>query len=179
MSKKAGSVNKRITLNKLVILAMLIAIEIIMSRFLSIAQWNMKFSFAFIPVVMAGILYGPVAGGVVGGVSDFIGALLFPIGPYFPGYTFTAILIGVVYSLFLYKKQTMIRIISSVVIVNGILSLFLNSAWIAFTSGSNYFAIVFSRGLQCIIMTAASIAVISLMSYELMPRLKSAILKIL
>lgn len=177
MSNKVGSSKKKITLSKLVVLGMLIAIEIILSRFLSIAQWNMKFSFAFIPVVIAGILYGPVAGGAVGGISDFIGALLFPIGPYFPGYTFTAVLIGVVYSLFLHKKQSMVRIVSSVVIVNVILSLLVNSAWIALTSGSNYFAIIISRAFQCTIMTVASIAVITLISLELMPRLKSAISK--
>lgn len=177
MSKNASSIKKKISLNKLVILAMLVAIEIILSRFLSIAQWNMKFSFAFIPVVIAGILYGPIAGGLVGGISDFIGAILFPIGPYFPGFTFTAILIGVVYSLFLYKKQTIVRIISSAVIVNVVLSLLVNSAWIALTSGSNYFAMIISRGVQCAIMTVASVAVISLISLQLMPRLKSAISK--
>ena len=50
---------------KLTTLAMLTAIEIVLSRFLSINAWNIKIGFSFVPIVVAAILYGPIAAGIV------------------------------------------------------------------------------------------------------------------
>ncbi len=52
------------------------------------------------PVFIAAYLYGPIGGAVVGGIADFIGAILFPIGAYFPGFTLTCVITGAVYGLF-------------------------------------------------------------------------------
>ena len=76
---------KGISVQKLVVLGVLIAMEVVLSRFVSISTWNMKIGFAFIPVAAAAILLGPVEAAVCGGMADFLGATLFPIGAYFPG----------------------------------------------------------------------------------------------
>ena len=86
-------------------LALLTALEIVLSRFLSINAWNTKIGFSFVPIVAAAILYGPAAAGIVGALGDFIGAILFPIGAYFPGFTLTAFLTGCVFGLFLHRKE--------------------------------------------------------------------------
>jgi len=89
----------------LVTLAILVAMEIVLSRFLSISAWNTKIGFSFIPVAVAAMLYGPVAGGMVGALGDFVGAVLFPIGAYFPGFTLTNILVGLTCGLFLRHRK--------------------------------------------------------------------------
>ena len=43
----------------LVTAALLIALQIILSRFLSINAWNLKIGFAFTAVFVAAYLYGP------------------------------------------------------------------------------------------------------------------------
>ena len=58
---------QKFTTRTLTTLAMLIAIEVILSRFLSISMWNTKIGFSFLPIAAAGILYGPLAAGAVGG----------------------------------------------------------------------------------------------------------------
>ena len=78
---------KGMSVQKLVILGVLVAMEVVLSRFVSISTWNMKIGFAFIPVAAAAILLGPVEAAVCGGLADFLGATLFPIGTYFPGFT--------------------------------------------------------------------------------------------
>jgi Predicted membrane protein len=90
---------------RLVVLGMLIAVEIVLSRFVSIATDTLKISLAFAPVMIAALLYGPVWAGVVGALADIIGALLFPIGAYFPGFTVTAFLTGMVFGAFLYNRK--------------------------------------------------------------------------
>ncbi|MBQ3551745.1 MAG: folate family ECF transporter S component [Clostridia bacterium] len=84
--------NKRVI--RIVLLGLMLALEIILSRFLSISTPIVKIGFAFVPVVIVGMLYGWPWSMAVAALGDFIGAILFPIGPYFPGYTFSAALSG-------------------------------------------------------------------------------------
>ena len=55
--------------HRLVLMAMFVAVQIILSRFLSINLWNLKIGFSFIPIVLAGILLGPLSAGLVVGAG--------------------------------------------------------------------------------------------------------------
>ena len=157
----------KFTTRTLTTFAMLIAIEVILSRFLSINAWNIKIGFGFVPVVIAAILYGPLAGGIVGALSDFIGAVLFPIGTYFPGFTLTSFLMGLVFGLFLYKKQGWLQGIAAVGINQFVLSLFLNTLWISILYGSPYGQLLAARVVQCVILTAGQVIGIRVVSRAL------------
>ena len=80
--------------------ALLTALEIVLNRFGSFNTMGLKIGFAFVPPAVAAILYGPGPGALVWALSDFVGAILFPIGPYHPGFTLCAALMGVVCGLF-------------------------------------------------------------------------------
>ena len=151
---------QKLSTKTLATLSMLIALEVVLSRFLSISTWNIKIGFSFVPVVVAAILYGPLGAGVVGALGDFIGAVLFPIGAYFPGFTLTAFLTGFVFGLFLYKKQDWPRSIAAVGINQFVLSLFLNTLWISILYGSPYVPLLATRVVQCVILTAVQLACI-------------------
>lgn len=151
----------------LVTTSLLIALEIILSRFCSINAWNIKIGFNFIPVVMAAVLYGPLMAGAVAGVADFLGAVLFPIGMYFPGFTLTAFLTGVVFGLFLYKKQTVFRILGAVAVNQLIFSLLLNSFWISVLYASPYLPLLTTRLFQCIFLGPVKFVVIGVMTKAL------------
>lgn len=148
----------------LVTTGLLIAVQVVLSRFCSIAAWNFKLGFGFVPIVVAALLYGPVCAATVAGVSDLLGAVLFPIGPFFPGYTLTAVLRGTVYGAFLYKKPTLPRIGGAVLLTQGLLSLLLNSFWISFTSGSPYWPLVWTRLAQCAVAAPVEFAVTALLA---------------
>lgn len=64
-----------------------------------------KFSLTAIPIVIGSFLLGPIYGGIIGGLGDLIGALLFPVGAYFFGFTFDAILLGVIPGLVMYLSK--------------------------------------------------------------------------
>ena len=151
---------KKFSTRILVILALLIAMEIILNRFLSINAWNIKIGFSFVPVVIAAMMFGPIHAAIVGGVGDLLGALLFPIGAYFPGFTLTAVLMGIVWGLFLYKDQNIVKIILSVGINQLILGLVVNTFWISVLYGSPYGPLFLTRIIQAAILTAVQIVVI-------------------
>lgn len=55
----------------------------------------LRIGFGGLPVIIAGILFGPLVGGAVGLVADLIGFMINPMGgAYFPGFTVSAALSG-------------------------------------------------------------------------------------
>ena len=66
----------RISVRTLTAMALLIAMSIVFSRVLSISTGFVRFNLGSLPVLLAGILFGPWAGFVVGMVADIIGSVL-------------------------------------------------------------------------------------------------------
>ena len=141
----------------LVTMGLMVAIHIILSRWLSINAWNLKIGFAFVPVFIGAWAFGPVPAAVVGGLGDFLGALLFPIGPYFPGFTLSCALTGVIFGLLLHKEQTLPRIVAAVVLNQFGVSLLLSSFWISILYGSPYTVLLGTRVIQSAILTGVEL----------------------
>lgn len=154
---------KVFSVQSLVAMATLVAMEIVLSRMLSYSVWDMKIGFAFLPVVIAAIVLGPVRAAIVAALADFLGATLFPIGAYFPGFTLTAALVGLLYGLFLHKEQPFWKILVSVSIHQLILSLLLNTYWISVLYDSPFSPLLVTRLLQSAAMIPVELLVIGLM----------------
>ena len=154
--------------------ALLTALEIVLSRFLSISAWNTKIGFAFVPVVLAALLLGPLWAGIVAALADFLGAMLFPVGAFFPGFTLIAFLMGLCYGLFLHRKQSLPRILGAVAVHQLALSLLLNTLWISVLYGSPFGPLLLSRLPQCALLAAVQLALIPAL-VRLLPRLKRSV----
>jgi len=84
---------------KLARLSFLIALSIILTRILSLriaigGVEGIRIGFGALPVIFAGIAFGPLAGGIVGAISDIVGYFINPMGAYMPHFTFTVFLTG-------------------------------------------------------------------------------------
>lgn len=97
-AKKQRRGRAAVSIRVLTVLAMLLAMTIMLDRFpgLSVKTPGWKIGFSFIPPMIAAMLYGPIEAALVYGLSDLIGATLFPFGPYHPGFTVVAALMGFV-----------------------------------------------------------------------------------
>ncbi len=124
---------KRISTRTISQIAAFIALEIVLNRFCSFNTMGLKIGFAFVPIALCAMLYGPWWAAVAGALSDIVGANLFPLGPYFPGFTVVAAMMGAVYGLFLYKKDKprFFPDILSPTLINCLLGLFLNTVWLS------------------------------------------------
>lgn len=165
---------KKMNVRTMVACAVLIAAAIVLSRFFSINTWSLKIGFTFVPIFLAAYLFGATAAALTAGIADFLGATLFPIGAYFPGFTLTCCLTGAVYGLLLHKKQTSLRVLTAVCIDQLILSLLLNTLWISILYGSSFAALLATRAVQCLVMLPVEFIVIGLLS-KLMTKHKSAL----
>lgn len=160
----------------LVCCALLIALQIVLSRFLSIQLWNLKIGFSFVPVIIAARLFGPFYSVAVYVVGDIIGTFLFPTGPYFPGFTLSAAISGLIFGLFLYKKTSVFRVVCSSFLNQLICSFLLNSFWISYTSGSPYTALLVTRLPQSVGMFVAQV-VLMLVAVEPICKAVNTVLK--
>lgn len=160
---------------QVVTMGLLVALEVVLSRFASINLWNLKIGLAFVPVMLAGMLMGPVKSGFVAVVSDVVGALLFPSGAFFPGFTVTALLRGILYGGLLYKKPSILNITVVAVIDQLVLSLFLTSFWLSILYSSPYWPLVISRLVQVLPLLPIEIAIAAVMPKLLVDRLKPVV----
>lgn len=124
MSKKNSQ------LFKIILTAMLIALNVVMERFMSFNVWNHSIGFSFITIAFAAVFLGIPYAVAVGAFGDIIGALLFPFGTYFVGFTITNVLAAFITAIFIYKKAGIINIALSVIINKLTTTLLLNSLWI-------------------------------------------------
>ena len=132
---------EKFTAEKMCKLALLIALQVVLARFISINAMGVRIGFSFVPVMVAAYLYGPLSAGAVSALADLIGVFLFPTGPYHPGFTVIAFAMGVVSGLLLDMNcgvgaKYWGKVVLSVVINNLILGLFVNSLWLSQLYGS-------------------------------------------
>ncbi len=138
---------------KIANIALLVAIEIVLSRFLSISTPIVRIGFSFVPLSMLAMLYGPFYAAAGAAISDIVGFVLFATGPYFPGYTLTAALTGLTYGLLLYRKpKSWGRILTAVLIVGLVLNLGLNTVWTQITTGKAYMVLLVPRVIKSLTM---------------------------
>lgn len=158
---------KKNKLFKIILTAILVALNIILERFMpSYSVWNNNISFGFVTVAFAACYLGVPYAIAVGGLGDLIGAVIKPFGPYFVGYTITNMLVGLCLGVFLYKKATVLRITIATVINKLVCSLALNTIFIAvlYRGGIVAFWTVFITRIPFVaLMTAVEIIVISLL----------------
>lgn len=57
-----------------------------------------------LPIAAGGYLLGPWFGMIIGALIDVCGFLAAPKGAFFPGFTVSYALVGMIYGLFLYRK---------------------------------------------------------------------------
>ncbi|MFI3201464.1 MAG: folate family ECF transporter S component [Eubacteriales bacterium] len=158
--------NKFLNTQTISTMALFIALQIILSRFLSISTYNVKIGFSFVPIFMCAILLGPVKTGIVGALADIIGANLFPIGTYFPGFTFTSFLMGVTWGIFVHKKQKFPQLAMAILVNQLLFSLVLNTIWIHILYGSPIKALLITRITQVLVMILVEFVVtLSMVKY--------------
>ena len=147
------------------ILSILIALEVIIARFGTIRpSESIKLSLDFVPIVIAAILFGPVPAVIISILADVLGAFLFPVGPFFPGFTVTAAVTGLIYGLLLHKSQRYPLVLAAVLLQQILCSLLLNTFWLHVLYGMPFLPTMVARLIQCSIMAAIQLALIPIIA---------------
>ncbi len=150
--------NNRFLLVNIAYIGALIALQVVLGNLVQIAMLTKQMNFGFLPIAVGGYLFGPVGGLLVAAFGDMIGTLLFGTGAYFPGFTVTAALAGIVYGFVLHPRYfkwadrccqkgvggLLIRAIMASIIAAAIYAL-LNSYWLTYFIQKGYWLILVGR----------------------------------
>jgi len=160
----------RFTVQVLTVTAMLTALQIVLGNLLQIPLLGKQYNFGLIPIAVAGALLGPIPAAIVGGLGDLIGAHLFPAGAYFPGFTLTNVLVGLVCGLVMHGKWKSIPRILIAVALSLLINWLLNSYWLSllgFVPGRGFWVWVSVRSvnypIELVVNGALMIAVAQLL----------------
>lgn len=156
------------TNKKIILTAILLAMLIVLSRFLSIKTPITKISFAFVPTMLCAIWLGPKWTILLNVLGDVIGATLFPSGAFFIGYTISTAVSAAIYGCILYKKepdsyndkQLLLRLIIATVLVAIVVNMGLNTLWTSITTGKAFWALLVTRIVKQLIMIPIHVIVI-------------------
>jgi ECF transporter S component (folate family) len=161
------------SVSTITIIGFLIALEIILTRFLSINTPIVRIGFGFVPVAIVAVLYGPLWAGLAYAIGDIIGAFLFPTGAFFPGFTLTAFLTGLTFGLFLYGRQISLKtVLPASLIVCILLNLCLDTLWLHILMGEGMWALIPSRLIKCGVMIVIQSALLPVICGKILPLIK-------
>lgn len=143
------------------VLAMLVAVSIILTRTMAVmvpvaGAMTLRLSFGEIPIIIAGIIFGPLAGFMSGIAADLLGYMINTFGgAYIPGLTLSAGLTGLIPGLLLRnvsKELTFWRILGAIAISEVIVSICLNTFWLSLAMGVPFVALLPARILARLIL---------------------------
>ncbi len=157
------------------LMGVLIALSMIFERMIFIPVGDSsRYSLVFIVSATAGVILGGLRAGVVSVIADIIGSLIM-YGNINPLITICVFLSSMFLGLFLYKKQSLSRIVTAVLFDQVLCSLILKTGALAiwyYNGMADYFKLFFIRCVQTAIMIPMEIVVIYILGKMLFPYLK-------
>ncbi|MGE4353358.1 MAG: folate family ECF transporter S component [Oscillospiraceae bacterium] len=126
---------KKMNVRMLTQISMLIALQLVLSRFLSISTDSLRIGFGFVPMALCGIMFGPYWGAIAYALADIIGAMLF-YGSLNPLITISVMIAGFCYGLFLHRENVRffpnvaLAVFASCIICSGLITTFALSLYL-------------------------------------------------
>lgn len=87
-------------------MGIMIALDVLAVRFLSVETPVMRVGLGFLANIIAGMYLGPARAGIVGLLADLVGFFMFPKGTFFPGFTISAAVNGILTGYFLEGRKS-------------------------------------------------------------------------
>lgn len=154
-------------------MAAMIAMKTVVSFWYIPVGENLRVSLSFLLVALEAAILGPAAGMVSGFVTDIVSFMIAPSGPFFFGYTLTAMLGSLCYSLLLYQKKiTLSRIAIAKTLANYLVNVLLGSCWSAMLYSKGYYYYFVKSLFKNTILLPFEIAALFALFKLLMPYLK-------
>lgn len=133
--------------------AMFGALSVVLGYFTLELGPYLKLGFSSIPNRLVDYLFGPVTGSLYGGMLDVLKYIAKPTGPFFPGFTFDAMLAGVLFGSIMYQRPiTLKRVLAAKLAVILVCNVFFNTLWMSMLYGKAFMVLFPVRLFKNLIM---------------------------
>ena len=152
-------------LKKIILSALFISLNIVLTRFLSIQTPIVRLGFGTVPILLAGMMLGVKYTVIIALISNMLGATVFATSGavFFPGFTLNAVLIGLLAGILLYetkeKRHSNLKFLGLLILtqalIMGVVTAFLTPIWLIIMWGELgwyifWMRIVFNLGIVAI-----------------------------
>ena len=152
MSFKRAFYKPGLDIHVLTAAAVLTALSVVLTRFASVMALggqSIRIGIGAIPLLIAGLLLGPVAGGLAGIAADLIGVMINLMGASFhPGFTLTSMLTGMIPGLVMIAFKNKLEaktVVFAWLAVTLICSVALQTLWLSQMQGNPYWTVLLTR----------------------------------
>lgn len=160
--------------------AILAAVSIVLTRFLSVMLTeSLRIGFGTLPIMLSGYMFGPFAGALTGIVADLVGVMINPMGTYHLGFTLSSMLQGLLpglVSVLLMKNREKLDIVNlligTVLVYLGV-HLLLNTLWLSQLQRINYLTILSVRALKVLIEAVINAIILKIIYDMVVPKIKN------
>lgn len=133
--------------------AMFGAISVVLGYFTIAIGDYIKIGFSTIANQFVYYLFGPVVGSVFGGALDILKFIIKPTGSFFPGFTIGAMVGGLIYGTFFYKRSiTLLRVLAAELTACVVCNMLLGTLWLSMLYGKAFMALLPMRVIKNLIM---------------------------
>ena len=161
LKEMATRMNAKISVRVLCQVAMLIALAFVLERLVPVVNLlTVRVSFAFIPIMFCGMLFGPVWGAVVFGIADILGWPIMGITP-IPLILLSRIVQGFIYGLVLHREDIKLwpHSVVNAFATQIICGMGLTTLGLVQLTGTPYFPLLMTRLPQVAVFIVLQIAV--------------------
>ncbi|MDO4267198.1 MAG: folate family ECF transporter S component [Eubacteriales bacterium] len=133
--------------------AMFGAVSVILGYFTIAVGDYIKIGFSSISNQFVYYLFGPAAGMLFGGALDVLKYLIKPTGAFFPGFTLGAMVGGLLYGFFFYKRPIgLFRVLAAEFTVSLVCNVLLGTLWLSMLYGKGFLALLPMRIFKNLVM---------------------------
>ena len=152
-------------LNVVAFCGMMCALAMVLNMVASISVGPyVRIGFSGLPNQVVAYLFGPAVGGIFGAALDVIKYLIKPDGAFFPGFTVSAALGGMIYGALLYKKKVSLpRVFAAQLLVKVLVNILLNTLWLNMLYGKGFMALLPARVVSNAVMLPIDTAIMYVM----------------
>lgn len=150
---------KKISTRALAKGALLIALNIVITRFLAINVGAVRISFTFLPIAVGSLMFGGVIGATLALVADVLGMLMSGGLPWL-GFCVSTVLYGLTYGILCKKELTYKNLIPIIVLQAIFIDALLGAFWFYVHAGMPFWVSLAERSINAIVMIPVKVFVI-------------------
>ncbi|MCF7925560.1 MAG: folate family ECF transporter S component [Candidatus Izimaplasma sp.] len=160
--------NRTFNLHILIRIAVLVAIAIVLKVGLSFTVATYRFTFYDIPLMIIGMMFGPLAGAIGGFTTDWINILMPNLATGFNLFTVSSMLWGIIPGLFLFKRNYSALKLILVVTITSLLTFGLNSLQLYVWMQAGMFAMLPVRLVTLLIKLPIQVVLIDILYHRVL-----------